>query len=126
MAYHWKKLLEYKEHMDNPSNSRSSMGFRYTSLPFDNTPHLEALVAAGEIQKRSILIPGLPVSRENTKEWMEFASDPEVLEARSQGDCYSGEVPFSFTIWYRPTFEERIEEFIEELNKRAKSVGAIR
>jgi hypothetical protein len=116
-SYHWKKLDQLREHAMNPDNQRSSMGFTYISPPFDDTPHLEALVATGELNKRSVLIPNLPVSRENTKDWMTFASHPDVLQAVAQGDYYDGEVPLSFTIYYKPSFEPKLEAYIDELKK---------
>jgi len=105
--------------MSDPKNARSSMGFTHVSVPFDETPHLEALVSAGQLEKRAVLIPGLPVSKENTKDWMQFANQPEVISAIAQGEYHNGEVPLAFTIWYRPSFEDELTDYINELKKMA-------
>ncbi|MBK1789536.1 hypothetical protein [Persicirhabdus sediminis] len=118
-AYHWRKLAQLEEHMKNPENHGSSMGFKYISVPFDDTPHLEALVAANELEKREVLIPGLPVSKENTEDWMAFANHPEVIQAIAQGDYYDGEVPLSFSIWFRPAFAESVDAYIAQLHQMA-------
>ncbi len=117
-AYHWRKLTQLKKHMENPENHGSSMGFTYVSVPFDDTPHLEALVAADELEKRNVLIPGLPVSRENTKDWMTFASHPDVIQAVAQGEYHNGEVPLSFTIWFRPSFSAEVDAYIDQLKQK--------
>ena len=116
-AYHWKKLEQYKEHMADPNNRRDSIGFTHVTPPFDNHPHLEALVSLGELNKRHIIFPNVPVSEENTKDWMTFANHPDVLEASSQGSYYHGEVPLSFTLWYKPSFEEAVKAYEANLNK---------
>ena len=117
--YHWRKLAQLREHMENPENHGSSMGFTYVDVPFDDTPHLEALVAANELEKRDVLIPGLPVNRENTKDWMTFASDPNVIQAVAQGEYYDGEVPLSFTIWFRPSFAAEVDAYLAQLKQKA-------
>ena len=122
-SYHWRKLAELKENAENPDNYGSSMGFTYLSPPFDDRPHLEALVGFGELTRRDVLIPGLPVSRENTKEWMTFAAHPDVIQASAQGSYYNGEVPLSFTIWFRPSFADEVESFVEKLKERANNKG---
>lgn len=124
-SYHWKKLDQLREHAMNPENQGSSMGFTYISPPFDDTPHLEALVASGDINKRSVLMPGLPANRENTKDWMTFASHTDVIQAVGQyeyadePDSRSKEV-LSFTIYYKPSFEPQLKAYVDELKKRAK------
>jgi len=118
-AYHWRKLAELKAHMENPENRGSSMGFTHVNVPFDDTPHLEALVAANELEKRDVLIPGLPVSRENTQDWMAFANHPDVIQASAQGEYYDGEVPLSFRIWFRPSFAAEVDAYIDNLRQKA-------
>jgi hypothetical protein len=120
-SYHWRKLAELKDYAQNPDNYGAALGFRYLSPPFDDTPHLEALVGFGELEKRNVLIPSLPVSKENTKDWMRFASHPDVIQAKSQGSYYDGEVPLSFMIWYRPAFADSVEAYIEHLNEANKT-----
>ena len=103
--------------MSDPNNTRTSMGFNNISQPFDEMPHLEALVSAGELQKRWVLIPGLPVRREVTQDLMKFLNNPQVLSA-TMGEHYNDGVPLTFQVWYRPSFDQELSNYIEELKNK--------
>ena len=115
--YHWKKINDWREYMSDPNNTRTSMGFTNISQPFDEMPHLEALVSAGELQKRWVLIPGLPVRREVTQDLMKFLNNPQVLSA-TMGEHYNDGVPLTFQVWYRPSFDQELSNYIEELKNK--------
>ncbi len=94
------------------------MGFTYLDVPFDDTPHLK-VVSASELGKRNVFIPGLPVSRENTKDCVTFTNHPDVALATALGAYYNGEVPLSFTIWFLPSFAAEVDAYIDQLKQKA-------
>ena len=122
-SYHWRKLDQLKAYAMDPDNYGSSMGLSYYSPPFDETPHLEALVSLGELNKRFVLIPGLAYNDTNVKDWMTFANHSDVMQAVGQTQ-YADEIDskakevLSFTMYYRPSFEPTMKAYIETLKKR--------
>lgn len=120
--YHWKKIEDYYAFSSDKRNVRSSQGFQYISPPYEIRPHAEALVAAGEIGRRDIVIPTILSSSENTRKWMGVGSYPDVIHAESPHRENNEEYPVNFTIWYSLSFSEEINSLIESYTnpKRTK------
>jgi len=120
--FHWRKIADYQKYARDPSNYEHQGRFMVTkSEPPDIGPNLEALTTSGEIKKREIIIPGLPLIPSHVKRWMTFADDPAILHASGPGNFHKGEIPLMFTLWYRPEATERVDQLVNEFTKMAQA-----
>ena len=120
-GFHWRRIAEYQKYARDPSNYEHQGRFTVTkSEPPDIGPSLEALTTSGEIIKKQIIIPGLPLIPPHVKRWMTFADDPAILHASGPGNFHKGEIPLMFTLWYRPEATERVDKLVNEFTTMAQ------
>lgn len=130
IAYHWKKVREYREHMDNRDNFTSIPGsdMASTTPPFDILPHLAILDDLGEIEHLDVVLPS--VSDDCRAAWKFFmksssisyksnkliygigAAHPATLHA-------SGQQPFRFHFWVKNDFVDEIIDMVQKVEEIA-------
>ena len=121
-AFHWRRILEYQKYSLDPANYEHQGRFMVTkSEPPDIGPDLQALATLEEIEKREIIIPGLPNIRPHIARWATFAKDPAILYASAPGRFQKGEIPLMFTLWFKPEAKERVDQLVDEFMKMAQS-----
>jgi hypothetical protein len=120
--FHWRKIAEYQKYSLDPSNYQWQGRFMVTkSDPPDIGPDLQALATLGEIERRDIIIPGLPNIRPHIERWATFAKDPAILYGSAPGRFQKGEIPLMFTLWFKPEANERVNQLVDEFTKMAQS-----
>ncbi|MBT5020240.1 hypothetical protein OAF42_02270 [Planctomicrobium sp.] len=128
VAYHWKRVREYREYINNPYNYRreSGSGLSSTTVPFDIQPHLAFLDSKGELEHLDIVLPTVSKNcRPAMQYWMKFVNEhDEVIEASGGASNaeiqISGERVFQFHVWIDPDFRDEINNLIQELEEIAK------
>lgn len=117
--YHWNKVFEYRNNINNPKNYEKKRSYAVASDVLDVSANLAALVSMGELYRKDVIIPGLPNEREHIISWMEFTNRPGIIDATGPGSYQQGEIPLMFTVWYTKEAEDVLDEYISDLKAKA-------
>ena len=115
----WDRVKGFKEHESNPDNWNKNGDYADLAIPETLDVDIALLLAKGEIKSRRVFIPEVPNTREYILMWMQESSE-DIIQISSVGHYQKGEIPLFFEIWYRPSYEERLELLIEEIKQKHK------
>jgi hypothetical protein len=132
-AYHWKRVNDYIDFMENPENytSEPALGHRVISTqePYDPIPHFVALASAGELEHVDLVLPQVPNSSEINRHWKQFVYQRRDTILCAVGNSEytryrpSGEAPLHLKLWFRTSATEDVQLLIDQLEQLAAAGG---
>ena len=126
-AWHWQQIKKHDDYISNLNNiKKDDNGFLlYENTP-DIIPSLHALVKKGELTHINLVFPNVPKSKKVTKFWMNYCqNNPEIIYGLANPSYLhyktKGVQPFHMQLWFKPESKEKIQKFIQQIEKFGNS-----
>jgi hypothetical protein len=119
-SWHWRQIKKHDDYISNPKNFKNGF-IAYKDMP-EIFPSLYALVKKGEITHINLVFPNVPKSKKVIRFWMNYCNNnPDIIYGLATPSYLyyktKGVQPFHMQLWFKPNSKEKIQKFIQQIEK---------